>query len=297
MFKHLLVPLDGSSLAEMALPYATYLASSLHASVTLIHIIEQNAPSSIHGEAHLRDEADARAYLSRVASQAFEPGCQVDSHVHTEKVRNVARSIADHAGEFAPDLIILCAHGEGGLRDIIVGSIAQQVIGRSKTPVLLLQPEQRMDIQPVFRRILVGLDGNPEHDLSLQPAVELALACGSALNLLTVVPTLDTLKGEQAASGMLMPHAAQEMLNISETSAMGFLQAQATALEIRGLQADIVVERGDPAQQIGSTAERLGVDLLTLGTHGRAGMGAFWSGSVASKVIGRTHIPLLLVPV
>ena len=60
MFKHLLVPLDGSPLAEAALPAAAYLAQKLGASVTLLHVIEQDAPQEIHGERHLTDPDEAQ---------------------------------------------------------------------------------------------------------------------------------------------------------------------------------------------------------------------------------------------
>ena len=57
------------------------------------------------------------------------------------------------------------------------------------------------------------------------------------------------------------------------------------------------VQRGDPAATIVRTAKRINADLVVLGTHGRAGQEAFWSESVAPQVIGRSHVPLLLVPV
>ena len=67
MFKHLLVPLDGSHLAEAALPAAACLAEHLDASITLIHIIERDVSGEIHGEHHLTTPAEANAYLEAVA--------------------------------------------------------------------------------------------------------------------------------------------------------------------------------------------------------------------------------------
>jgi nucleotide-binding universal stress UspA family protein len=57
------------------------------------------------------------------------------------------------------------------------------------------------------------------------------------------------------------------------------------------------VQRGAPADVIVKTADRAQADLIVLSTHGRSQMDAFWSGSVTPKVAGRTHVPLLLVPV
>src|SRR5512133_3182860 len=128
MIKNILVPLDGSRLAEAAIPAASRLAEALGAAVTLIHVIEHNAPQEIHGERHLTNPEDALQYLFGLAQQGFPANVHVNQHVHTSEVEDVARSIVEHAGEFAPDLIVMCAHGRGGFRDILVGSIAQQVI-------------------------------------------------------------------------------------------------------------------------------------------------------------------------
>ena len=73
MFKHILLPLDGSQLAEAALPVVVYLADKLKAQVTLLHIIEKNAPASVHGQRHLTNEAEACQYLQEVAEKAFPP--------------------------------------------------------------------------------------------------------------------------------------------------------------------------------------------------------------------------------
>jgi nucleotide-binding universal stress UspA family protein len=80
MFTHLLVPLDGSSLAEQALPAAAYLAQLLPARITLLHLIERNPPSEIHHERHLTDAAEASAYLQDIQQRAFSPEVPVECH-------------------------------------------------------------------------------------------------------------------------------------------------------------------------------------------------------------------------
>jgi nucleotide-binding universal stress UspA family protein len=68
MFEHLLVPLDGSRLAEAALPAAATLSKTLGARVTLIHVIERGAPQEIHGQQHLSDPAEASVHVGEVAA-------------------------------------------------------------------------------------------------------------------------------------------------------------------------------------------------------------------------------------
>lgn len=294
MFKHLLVPLDGSKLAEVVLTPAAWLRSRLDAAVTLIHIIEQDPPQAVHGgDRHLADEDEACRYLGEISLQYFNDE-KVDSHVHIEKVQDVARSIADHSSELLPDLIVMCTHGQGGLSNLVAGSIAQQVIGRGKTPIFLVPPAPA-GAQPNIQKILVGLDGDPEHAGALPVAAELAQKLGASLHLLTVVHTLGTLSGERAATGWMLPGATRAMLEIDEETAHEELEKQAAEWRKTGLVVTYEVRRGSPAQQILAAAAK--VDLIVLATHGKSGMGAFWSSSVGPKVVSAARAPLLLIPV
>lgn len=295
MFKHLLVPLDGSQLAEAALPYASRLAQALQAQVTLIHIIEENAPAAIHGERHLRDEEEACRYLEEARRRFFPESVAVTRHVHTEKTRNVAGGIAEHVAELRPDLIVMCTHGKSGLRELVIGSIAQQVIARSRAPVFLVQPSPA----PVrLERFLVPLDGNPEHDRTGLPAAAgLALATGAALHLFSVVYTLRTLPPQLSATGKMLPSATAVALNSSESASRDYLARQALPWQDQGIPVTIEVARGEPVQEILEAAQRAGCDLIVLATHGKAGMGAFWESSVAPQVIMGSKKPLLLAPV
>jgi nucleotide-binding universal stress UspA family protein len=296
MFKHLLIPLDGSSLAEAALPAAAYLAQTLGANVTLLHVIEHNAPDTVHRERHLTDPDEACAYLGEVRARAFPPEAHVEQHVHTREVNDVARSIVVHSEEMAPDLIIMCAHGNSGLRGLIFGSIAQQVIGMGVTPILLIRPQAERGAF-ALHKLLVALDGSAEHEQCLPVAAGLAQASGAALHLLTVVPTRGTLSGKEAATGTLLPGATAAMLELAEAGAVDYLRAHLARLQAEGLSASAEVARGDTASLIVATARKTGSDVIVLGTHGKAGMDAFFEGSVGPKVAALCELPLLLVPV
>jgi nucleotide-binding universal stress UspA family protein len=297
MFKHLLVPLDGSNLAESVLPDAAYLSQALNASVTLIHIIEKNAPKEIHSDRHLTDSDEAFHYLEDIAKKSFPNKSDVKTHVHTTQESNVARSIAEHAEEFTPDLVILCSHGRGGMRDVLMGSIAQQVIALGETPVLLIRPEESPVPSIPFQKIFLPLDGNPEHEQSITVAADLARSLQANLHFMMAVPTYQTLHGEQAATGKLLPGATAAMLDLAEQGAEEYLNQQLDQLKDAQIQLSAEVARGDPVPTIVDAANRYGANLIVLGTHGKTGTDAFWSGSTASKIPGRTHIPLLLVPV
>jgi nucleotide-binding universal stress UspA family protein len=304
MFKHLLVPLDGSALAEAALPAAAYLAEVLGASVTLIHIIEEDAPHEIHGDRHLSQPDEAYTYLEE-AARALPRGLAVACHVHTLPASDVARGIVEHVDEFAPDLIVMCTHGSGGLLGLVVGSIAQQVIAFCTTPVFLVHPGEVSHTAPTgeggvwkpLRRLLVPLDGNPDHELGLSLAVGLAHACAAELHLIAAVHTAGTLTWQPAATARLLPSMTDAYLDLAQEEAVAYLQRCVGPLQGTDLSVSAEVQRGDPADVIVKTADRVQADLIVLSTHARSQMDAFWSGSVTPKVMSRTPLPLLLVPV
>ena len=294
MFNRILVPLDGSHLAEAVLPSVAFLSKKLGSTIILIHVIERNAPRSVHGDRHLTNTQEAEEYLTFIVKTYFSPQTTIECHVHTEEVENVANSIVSHAGEFDSGLIVMCAHGNQGVHDWVVGSLPQQVINQGKTPVLLMHPDECQEILDI-KQILVALDGISEHETGLPIVARLAQALSASLRLLQVVPTLTTLKAEQSASGMLLPGATTALLDMAETNAEQHLEEHAAEWRAAGLTVSTKVARGDPAPKVVEASKT--ADLIVLGTHGKAGIKAFWAGSVASKIIAHTHLPILLIPV
>ncbi|MGD0753372.1 MAG: universal stress protein [Anaerolineales bacterium] len=296
MFKHILVPLDGSTLAEAALPAAVSLARTFKAPVTLLHVIEQDAPDEIHRDRHLTKAGEAEAYLEKISKRIFPPKIKVNLHVHSSPVADVARSIVDHSSdEIQPELIILCSHGNSGMHDLFFGNIAQEVAAASGTPVLLIKPDE--NVSPFkLQHILVPLDNESVHDKALPTAEELAKAYKAELNLICVIPTFGTLSGEQAAVSNMLPSAAAAYLDIAEEMAIDHFQRHLNLFKKKGLPATAEIARGDPAQVIAKTAEKICADLIVFGTHGRAGLDAFWNRSVTASVARKTQTPILLLP-
>ncbi len=294
MFKQILVPLDGSNLSEASLGPAAVLAEKFKAPVTLLHVIEQDAPHEIHADRHLTEPDEATEYLEDIAKREFSSEVNVMTHVHTAPVADVTKSIVEHATtEFHPDLLVICSHGKGGLRDALFGNIAQQVVAQVEKPLLLIKP-----VAPRFKveKILVPLDPDSAHDHSFPLSESLAQAFDAELHLLSVIPTFGTLAGQQVATSNLMPASTQEFLNISEESASSHLQEHIEELHSRKIKASAEIARGDPASMIAKIAENSSMDLIVLATHRKKGMGAFWARSVAPKVAQKTKIPLLLIP-
>jgi nucleotide-binding universal stress UspA family protein len=298
MFERLLVPLDGSRLAEAALPAAIQLGRALEARILLFHVIETHAPQRIHGERHLVDAEEARSYLREVAGRIAVARLGAEIEVESDGIDDVADAIVARAERAGRGLIVMCTHGHSGLRHWLAGSIAQRAAGMGRTPIVLVKPAADGSA-PGFdcRRVLIPLDGDPDHEASLAAAAALGRACGSELALTEVVRTRGALRGPAASVARFLPQATAALLAGRVRHAQIYLQWLAAPLEAEGMSVTIQVERGDPAPVILEVAEIRAADLIIMSTHGRAGLAAFWSGSVAPEVINRGQRPVLLVPV
>ena len=292
-FRRIMVPLDGSRLAESVLPMVMLLARDLGAQIWLLHVVEERPPQAVHGEPHLTSAAAAEAYLADVAAR-LGPGLAVETHVHSHQEPNVAASIALHVVELRADMIAFCTHGPNDVRRVVAGSMGQQVGRRATIPVLLVRPQQRAPAQ--IGQLLVPLDGTPAAANALPVAATLARACGAGIRLVRVVPTVGTLTGDDAISSRLTPTATAATLDAEQEQAQTDLAAAVEQLAAAGIPARAEVRRGDPTRMLVEAAQTA-TDLIVIAGHGRTGLGALWVGSVAAGVVNKAPQAVLLVPV
>lgn len=294
MFRHLLVPLDGSRLAEGVLPVARLFARRLAASITLLHIVERRPHTQVHGQRHLDDPQQAQTYLDGLTGRLRHEGLDVRCHVHEVAEGDVARSIVQHAHELASDLIMLTTHGRGGMRGLLVGSVAQQVLGSGLVPVLVVHPDAAAE-RYACRRIAVPLDGESHDEHSLPVARELAPAFSARVLLVTVVPRPKNLRGARTAADRLLPPTTTAELDLREQEAVLYLKRVAAALRDAGIAVSGQVRRGDPAAELRRCFREAGVELTVVATHALKGWTAFWEGSVTPGLVSRWRGPCLLV--
>ena len=297
MFRRVLLPLDGSQLAEAALPVARRIAQAFHARLLLLHVIERKAPPTIHGETLLTEVAAAEAYLQERATTLREQQIETDIHVHTVPLGDVARSIADHAEEERADLIILCTHGPAGWRDLVAGGIAQQALQLGTVPLLLVHATGPGQEAAEFRPedILAPLDGSAAAEAALPPAAALARAFQARLHLVRVVATAGTLAGKRAPATTLLPSATRLLLEVEHDEADKYLDGLAQRLRADGVTVTTEVRRGDTTAQLSADDTEHQFGLIVITTHGRAGLPARLSGSVVARFVGKTTAPMLLI--
>ncbi len=297
MFKHILVPLDGSTLAEAALPVAAYLARVLAARITLIHVVEKDAPEEVHGEPHLHEATEAQKYLEGLRNRFATVGEEWDCHVHAPGAADVAGGIVAHEEELRPDLILMSTHGPGRMERLLRGSLAQRVVALGRTPLLLVRPEAHLDQDFSLSRLLVPLDGTSRHEGGLAPALALAAAISCRLQLVAVIPSFSVLAGPDATLARFLPGTTRTMQNLAAANLSEYLAGVRERAAALGIEAGIELRQGDVADEIVEAAAAAEAELIILATHGKAGTRAFWANSVAARVQDRTTRLLLLVPI
>jgi nucleotide-binding universal stress UspA family protein len=288
-FRGVLVPFDGSELAEQALSVGAALA---HRAGVPLHLVwvEQPTPTIVTEPAS-QDRPEMRQYLERLAdaTAAARPGV-VRTAVLQGQVHEALRAYA--AGEEI-DLIVLTTHGRGGLARWWLGSVADQLLRQSVTPLLLLHPSELP--QPTrFRRVLVGLDGETDRRV-----LSVALAFGarsetSSYILTTVIePEIPLLTPLAMHPHHVGPNWDERRVEEARVRLCGLVDE----LERAGHHAvwKVVEGRGvgDCVLELGRA---LDAECLVVGTHGLTGIERMVLGSVAARILRGARVPVLVVP-
>lgn len=304
MQRHILVPLDGSVLAETILPQVVRLAHATHSTLTLLRavplpiladpLVGTLPPTSGVYDAWEGEAAAAQEYLAGVIERLQDDALTI----HTVVVEGEpAQAIVSYARERAEGLLIAMAtHGRSGVRRWIFGSVAERLLHTAPVPLLLARPPAdtpvTVEIAAPYRLILVPLDGSPLAEQALLPAQQLAAALNATLLLTAVVP----LRDERAAAkgGVVPPHLSSAQ-HEEQARLHQYLKTIAAGLEAGGLRVETQVFYGHPAEAILRASDYAEADLIVMATHGRTGLSQLWLGSVTLKVVQGTHCPALVV--
>ena len=293
-----LVPLDGTPLAEEALAIGASLARRAGAPLHLVSAVEpvlevvrREFPDL--AERETRDEtADRRAYLEQLAEmvRAARPGVVRVSVLSGEP----GEAIAAYAARERLDFVVLTTHGRGRLARWALGSVAETLLRCSDTPLLLLHAATEAPRLGEYRRIVVGLEGEHDHHV-LEAALRLgSLSPGARYVLVGVVEPEVPLLTPLAR----YPHRAGPRWRAHRMAeAEARLGDLAREVQDQGAPASWeVVGRRDVPRGLREIARSAGADCLVVGTHGLSGVDRALLGSVASKLMRETSLPLLVVP-
>ena len=308
MLSRILVPLDGSPLAESVLPQVVELANLRKAEVVLVRVaLAHTFPGANPADAQVRAVESAQRYLTKIEANLAAQGIAAQSVV---RYGHAAEEILDHARTGGIDLIAMSTHGRSGIRRWVLGSVAETVARRAAVPVMLLHARGRV--------------ATPEEDRAHQPplpAPSLAAATPVRIRHILCPVDLSSLDREvlQSAGAMAqrfdadltvlhavydpwdvacshIPHAPleqlrEEMIRVAEDTLRHEVRRA-----LRGApRTAVVVVAGPPFQQINRFARAHAVDLIVMGTKGLTGLDHFLMGSTAEQVIRTAPCPVLSI--
>jgi nucleotide-binding universal stress UspA family protein len=295
MWDHLLVPLDGSALAETVLPHAVAMAEALGARITLLRVVSmpRDGPASavVDPLTWQMRKAEAGAYLDQVGERLQDIG------LHTRQILaegDPAEQIVDLAHAEGVNLIIVSSHGLSGLSEWNVSSVVQKVVLRAYMGVMIVRayrqaPGELSGLR--YERLMVALDGSQRAESVLSLATALASFHGCQLLLVHVVnrpevPRRAPLTEEE--SGLV-----ERLVELNREKGSEYLRDLQSRVG-GGAETRLLVSHS-PAAALHELVEQEGIDLVLLSAHGYSGGRKWPYGSVALNFVAHGSTPLVIV--
>ena len=302
-FRNILVPLDGSELAEKALEPANQIAMAMAqygneprpVRLTLLRVLSPMA--LLAADPYLYDEMmrmssdEAQAYLNQVASTMTANGVVIETKIVNG---SSAEAIVQYAEGAGVDLIVMSSHGRTGSRRWVYGSVAEKVMHHAPCATAIIRAHVEVSMFE-NRKILVPLDRSELAERAMGPALSLARAVNSNVYLLRVVAAGEPMAESMRPTGEQV-EAALTATDLEEKGvAEAYLQSVFSRFENTRLFFDVQTTSGDVADTIVTYADDNHVDLIVISSHGRSGLGRWLHGSVAEKVLRGATCATLIV--
>ena len=313
MYRTILLPLDGSSFAEQALPAARAIAQRTGARLRLA-VVHQPLPAWAQRAVPEGAEAQAReseqSYLDGVAADLRKAGLEQTEaillqsppgHGFAESAvrqgftshllnRPTGQALAEYVNGSDVDLVVMATHGRGAMSRFWLGSVADYLLRHLEIPMLLIRPVEGRTAPPFEpRRVIVPVDRS-ESSLHAVDAVR-RLGANPALELVHVVESMIPVGG----AGIFYPAGTDLQLNEEiQRDAQAYFDRAAAAFRQQGLEIQARTLPGaDAARTILDLVEQEPVDLIAMTTHGEGGLRPFLLGSVTDKIIRGSGVPVL----
>lgn len=286
MYSKIVVPLDGSKLAEQILPYARLLAEAYAIPIELLRVHHPDSHASYW------PPLPTQEYLKHISARYLPVSLRIE---FTETEGEPADVIVNRAKRDQHTLIAMATHGLSGIRRWLLGSVASKVVQATANPLLLVRPVEGHDpaMEIHLTRVFVPLDGSGLAEKILPFVLPLAKKLAMETQLLRAysVPPECYLVGD----GLYMQPITEQKEVIRKEAAV-YLDGKVETLQAEGFRRVIATAiDGDPAEVIIDLAQKTPESLIAMCTHGRSGIGRWMLGSVAEKVIQHSRNPVLLL--
>lgn len=296
MYSRILVPLDGSEVAEQVLPYVRLLGQGLKAHVELFQLFDpslQAVLAASHGGEPLSvKRRDAQNHLEKVATSLKKDGLDVSVNLYEAPVALPAVYILSEAEKEPSTLIALSTHGRFGIGRWLLGSTTDKVLQATKNPLLIIRSrgEEEFSQEVKLDSITVALDGSTLAEQVLAHVVALAQTLSLKVILVRVTPWGYTGFSDDE------PIPRHQPPTEPDPDAVEYLTEVSDRLRQEGVSS--VEERvlyGAPDELILETAREIRNSLVAITTHGRSGIGRWLFGSVADRVVRYCGCPVLVI--
>jgi nucleotide-binding universal stress UspA family protein len=296
----ILVPLDGSAMAEQAIGPAAALARAAKARIRLV-LVHQSLPapttreqSKLYVSMELATRRAAREYLKVQVDRLRRQGCPSLTKVVLSG--QPGEALVEHAQEWGASLIVMCTHGRGPIMRAWLGSVADHVVRHAGIPVLLMRPSENgapAAIEP-GGQVLVPLDGSPFGEAALEPAKAIARLIGADLRLMEVVRPVPSALAEPT---LFTDGFDEHLAELRRVQAEEYLDHTVDRLRTNGLRvrSEVVLSQS-MAGTILDVAASVNVRMVAMATHGRSGLNRLLLGGVADKVVRGANCPVLVCP-
>ncbi len=304
MFNKILVPLDGSKLAEKALPYAEEMVIEFGSKVTLL---SAGAPEDtpLHDEYYQYLNKTYPAVEERIKKTVASPAkkkVKIDTALtgRIGLVNDAAAEILDYADKQDFNMIIMATHGRTGAMRWVLGDTANKVARAFSCPLLLIRAKTDVPESVHIKKILVPLDGSKEGEAVLPYVEAFAAKLKPEIILLHVVDLLYHVYAYPAAAGyggdgiVRVPYTPEEMKPSVETGEK-YIKGISDKLAEKGISNKTEIRTGTAGEEIMEAEGERRPDLIIMSTHGHSGFGRFEHGSITDKVLHGGAAPLLLV--
>jgi nucleotide-binding universal stress UspA family protein len=295
----ILVPLDGSPLAEQAIPYAAALTGP-DGTLLFLQVTPDTEPvyGFLGNQEATRDEVNAtfveaaRRELAAAQERWREIAPAVETTVTTG---DPAEEILRVAAARDCGMIVMASHGRGALGRWTYGSVADRVSRTSPVPVMIVRPQDASPeiALPVIRRLLVPLDGSALAKEALPTAGKIAARLQIPVFLLRVINPAAALSPYPSMAPTYPVEVFQHLEEEMRTDAQESLDAAAKSLNAQGVEVSNGVVTGSAAHSIEDVTEQ--GDIIIMTSHGRSGIRRWLLGSVAEQLVRHASVPVVIV--
>ncbi|RQG95663.1 ferredoxin Fer [Natrarchaeobius oligotrophus] len=256
MYDEILVPTDGSEVAERAGTVAVRMAELFGADLTVVSVREPD------------NKGGAKRAVRDLEEVAIEAGLTPQTEIINDEQAAIHRAIIDYAGEHGVDVVVMGTHGRTGIGRFLLGSVAEQTLQQSPIPVVTVHEDTAIDFE--VADVLVPTDGSEGAEAATEHAIDLVTEVGGTLHALNV-----TSGGREKESS-----PTDDVRDRGEAA---------------GVEVVTATRSGRPHEAIAGYTAEAGIDVVVMGTHGRTGLRRYLLGSVTERTVRFSPVPVVSV--